>query len=329
MNAALSAAQNNQAPDPFLQGPALSDNDSECVASVCEARASCCTDEWDETCAGLAGQRCLSRYLTRPRFEDGRVMVDACVEPRLEGVHACPLAGSGPLGVECCQRTLVLQGVYPVTSAAAPGSQEPYARYSEWYPRRDKLLPSGIGWRDEATLVADPVLHNKDGSVVATTPHHIWQAAGPAGPLYPDCSGSNGVRPCNGIGAGVKDQMVDWTHTAKNGGPLPVRAALVTVLASLITTSGDFEIDLRWYYAPQNGFLPVDHSFDGAPVEAWWASLPKKDAKGVWGYVGKPICHTGQVPTRLPGLATSIPKCSAIYPIGAPYDGTIVSMYQP
>ncbi len=290
--------------DVFVQGAAKTSAESACVNSVCATRPACCSGSWDATCVALAGQQCLSRYVARSRVEDGRIMADACVEPRLGGTPACPLVGSGPTGRECCQRSLVLKGTYPAeeipydfTGDGIPDGL--YGRFAKWFPYEDVVLPSGLKARVQSTLIADPAIRYRNGIVESTEPHHLWQAAGPGGTLYPDCSGTGGPRPCNGY---FTDQMGDPTHTSPYGGAMPLRGLLTSVLAALITTDGHYEVDIRWQDSPQNSYLPIDSDFNTAPTEAVWTYYQESNGAGASGYVGKPFCFYAGARWRRAGI---------------------------
>jgi hypothetical protein len=231
----------------------------------------------------------MARYLTRPRFESGRVMIDACVEPHKQGVPACDLLQSGPLSAECCRRAMVLEGAYLEDSQTMGPTTTGYGRMVDWMRGADVRLSTGAWAQIWSMIVADPVITHADGTVEQTEMNHLWQAAGPNGPIYPDCSGSGGPRPCNDL-AHYSDQMTDLDHPTSfaNGIPqggttvfttadrTPYRQLLAGVLTTLITTNAHYQIDIRWN-GTNNALLPPDSDFDLTPVEAYWESKEELD----------------------------------------------------
>jgi hypothetical protein len=282
----------------MTEGAPLASNSSACVSTVCAADPYCCTTSWDKLCVQEAGQQCFARYLTRTRFENNRVMTDACIAPHLPGVPSCPFQGKGPLGKECCRRSLVLKGVYTafdVTSAKT-------GRKVRWDP---SVVVSSVPIN--VTIVPDPVITYANGTTEHTEPHHLWQAAGPGGPLYPDCSGTGGPRPCNEP-ATFPDQMSDSQHPVWPGPhSVPYRALLVAALSSLITTNGHYEIDIRWGWAPDNSALPPDPDFNAAAIEGKW--LLGGSMSGP--YESSPYCYTSWARQRAEGLVDGVPICDA------------------
>ncbi len=296
--------------DVMTEGAALSASDSACVSAVCKANSACCTTGWDDQCVAEAAQQCYSRYLTRTRFEDERLMTDACIEPFLPGAASCPLAGTGVDGQECCRRALVLQGVYSVSD----NTEYQEGRSADWQESITVgATPIGV------TIVPDPVVEHSDGHIERSSPHHLWQAAGPHGTIYPDCSGYGGPRPCNALyyvdkNPSLLTEMGDENHRGLEDGdyvPVSYRQLLVTVISALITTDGRYEIDIRWLYNPNgSSTLPPDPDFERTRVEGIWYGERISDPEtGSQYYYGSPWCYNRHYIKRAEGLVDNVPLC--------------------
>jgi hypothetical protein len=219
-------------------GPPLTAGHSECAAHVCSRDSYCCTTSWDPTCVDEAAEWCASRFLHNTRLEEGRVMVDMCVEARIPGYPACPV---DPNGTMCCTRALVLKGVYTATEVPGNGRQ---VRYE---PLRKVTSPrTGALNAIRATLVPDPCVRAGGQTRCADRQHQLWQAAGPGGPIYPDCGPAGSARPCT-AGWDRADQKVEWIWTGSQYLQAPYRGTLVSVLSALITTNGRYKVDIRRY----------------------------------------------------------------------------------
>lgn len=273
-------------------GNALASSHSDCAAAVIAADAHCGTTTWDAACVKKAAQICTERYITRPRFEDGRNMVDVCAEVKEQGYPACSFAGKGANARECCRRALVLNGVYFRVNTATKGTN------AEWRGSRTVNLP-GSSQTASATIIADPCVTDFKGNVVCQNEPHFWQAAGPNGTVYPDCSGSNGPRPCNRANA---NQMVQ--PIVSNGATVikdePYRGILVGVMSALVTTTGHYTIDIR----SQESLPPLPFHPDPGGFEAEWAWTVNNSAS----ITGKAVCKNPNSTLRA-GLLTGIPNC--------------------
>jgi WSC domain len=270
-------------------GIALSTSESACAAAVIAQDSYCGNGmygSWDATCVQEAAQLCTEHYVTRPRFEDGRAMVDACVETKIQGYPACPFAGSGPAGKECCRRALVLNGFYKKNTTATMGTQV------QWSPTVVKNTALGTSRTIRATLVPDPEVINYHGDIALGQELHLWQAAGPDGSIYPDCSGSSGPRPCNAVGANALYEQVPNQHPitgAITNVSVSYRAFLVTTMSALLTTDGHYMIDIR--ASGNTQALPWHLDIQG--LEAIWEYTWSSGT-----VTGKPHCLWPDAPQR-------------------------------
>ncbi len=270
-------------------GASLASTDNECAAAVIAADAHCGSTAWDTACVKKAAQICAERYVTRARFEDGRNMVDVCAEPKMQGYPACPFAGSGPTGKECCRRALVLNGVYRRIDSTTKGVT------AEWRATRTATL-LGSSQTVKATIVPDPCVIDFNGNVVCQNEPHFWQASGPNGTVYPDCSGAGGPRPCNGSSS---DQMTQTIVTGTGWSNAPYRGILVAVMSALVTTNGHYTIDIR----SQESIAPLPFHPDPGVFEAEW----KWDVTNA-AITGKAVCKNPDGYYRAP-LLTGVPDC--------------------
>jgi hypothetical protein len=307
----------------MTEGTRLSPADSDCVEAVCAADSYCCGTAWDKLCVQGAAKTCYARYLTRPRVEEQRMMVDSCIEPHLAGAADCPIKTSGTANRECCRRALALNGVY--TAIPDTGG---YGRQVKWSNFGFIETPDGLGYVS-STLIPDPCVTRPDGTRSCTDPHHLWQAAGPGSPYYPDCSGAGGPLPCNN--ATYANQHVDWAdgYSAK-----PMRGAMVALQSSLITTDGHFQVDLRWTFGGPNNTLGTDPDFDAASVEAIWNWDFTQSFFGIQTYQARPVCYGGNPETPGPAravgdLVANIPYCGETYFQNSPDYQSVQTMYYP
>jgi hypothetical protein len=287
---------------------------SDCAAAVIAADSYCGTFGWDSLCVSEASRICLSRYVTRPRVESGRVMADTCVEPKLSGYPACPLRGLGSASQECCRRALVLNGVYQVQDPSFTQGKGRRVRRTNFL---DVSTPYGTS-RIKSTLIPDPCVTRQNGAAGCATPHHLWQAAGPGAPLYPDCSGTGGPVPCNNLI--FSDAQIDTGYTdliSPGSYKLPIRYELVTLMSMLITTNGHYEIDARNFSG--SSILAPDPDFNAANMEAVWLWRTSQDdgwyfsglALGQTAVEGVPYCYSDVSPQRTGGttLINNVSLC--------------------
>ena len=227
------------------------------------------------------------KYLTRPRNEDGRLMMDMC---RKDTSH-CPddLNAAG----QCCHRTMVLRGVFwAETSTGMQG------RWIRWKPTVTVHDRSGKSGTVDSTLVPDPC-YTKAGATTCLQ-SHFWDLAGPGGPAYPDCIPAIGIA-CNGPHpSDLIDPGIESTPNT------PVRALLATAASGLITTNGSFIIDLRWLVRKDaSQVLVPDPAFKQSQLEAKWDWEPT--APG--GLVSKPRCYAHNAPQRTSCSSSTDPSC--------------------
>jgi hypothetical protein len=303
-----------------------------CVAEVCKAGSgfeSCCGSgpfAWNYSCMQRAVNLCTSRYLTNNRIEDGRLVVDACVETKISGFPACPLAPTQTAqGTGCCQRALVLQGVYravdPITTVDT--SDDGKGRPVNWSLFAwARLGFSFMTTRITATLVPDQCVTMADGSrscKVGDT-HKLWRTAGPPGPIYPDCVAAPtsatvaGAPVCN-CATGAKEMCADTTHYG-----VGLRGALLATLSALITTDAPHDLNVRWAMGGSPS-TPAPFPYDSTasqvadlrPREALWTShgRPGVDGDANFYYDAEAGCYSPHSPQRRAGLAlvAHVPSC--------------------
>jgi hypothetical protein len=326
---------------------------------VCAAGyAGCCQvpliypGSWNQTCVKKASELCVAHVLSRPRVEEERVMVDACIEPKTQGVPRCPLATKTTHGHECCARAMALEGVYRVRDTTIAGSV-PYlqGRFVEWYRRLRVKTPSGIGKIVNATLVPDPCVRKATGEEVChPRAHKLWHAAGAAwgehgpGPLYPDCP--DAACECKNPGARCLSGRPDN------------RRALTAVASALITTNSTYVIDLRWddIFQDDLGAAPFTHDPSIERLEArWharkesWSSLsvaenvsesveadvwPLSTTRPNYRIHGDPFCYADESPQRAEDVVgDDVPRCQGNYnydvPGAADWEPVIMSNFDP
>lgn len=285
-----------------MVGGPLDANHSACAAAVIAELPSCGTDVWDEACVAQAAEICVERYVTRPRIEEDRNVVDTCIETKIPGYPACPIAGSGPTGKECCRRALALKGSYQ-RATDVPG----YGRQVQWELTTTVDTPFGSGYTINSSLFPDPCVTDFHGRVVCGDMHHMWQAAGPEGTVYPDCSGTRGARPCGTSSYG--DQLSEFVPDAEENGvetmvEIPYRGILVATMSALLTTNDHYWVDVLasgpTQALPRHPEIQADH------FEARWSW------SGAGVLTGRPVCLHPNAPQRTatdPSLVAALPTC--------------------
>jgi hypothetical protein len=306
-------------------GLALSPSHSACASAVITFDAFCggsYNGSWDQICVDLAADLCVERYVTRPRLEEDRVVVDTCVETKIAGYPACPIGNSGENSRECCRRAMVLKGVYKRVPEV-PG----YGRETQWKPS-EVVAQTGIGTSQtiRATLVPDPCYRDFHNNLVCKKMDHLWQVAGPGRPIYPDCSGAAGARPCNNTN--FSDQMRDFgVHHVE---PVPYRGVLLATMSSLITTTGEWTLTIR-----------CNHNYSSDPNDPACSTLPFNSAtvaylfEASWTWAssgttmtGKPACVISHGSGRTGGaLVANIPVCNVSNNAPVPWPGNHIGTF--
>jgi len=349
--------------DVSQTGAAFLLGESACVAKVCGSNGfeGCCKTRttsgpkplWGPSCVEKAADVCVQRYVTRTRTDDDddhHVMVDACYEAREQGVPACPVAGVGTNGKECCWRTMALHGTYWASDSNTDTSpiNDGLGRDVNWIEHttsdtfRNGQTDFGLSGVN-ATLVFDPCNRRALDGTNECMPFNklskLWMGAGAAsgryqaGLLHPDCSGpagNGGPRPCTSPGL---DTMTPW---AVNGTTMYFshRNLLLMASSALGTTNGSYLIDIRFHGAHASAPAPFvyDDYFDFAVPEAEWNAFTYSGNVTRNGVVigtddlrsGYMACYDSNGPLRAAGALTAfVPPCDPIEPV----HGIIESRY--
>jgi hypothetical protein len=162
--------------------------------------------------------------------------------------------------------------------------------------------------------IIDPCVSRSTGILECGEMHHMWQVAGPggtlpsgatypAGPMYPDCSGTGGPLPCN---------STMYTDQHKDNGESK-RGVFVASLSALITTSGHYQIDIRWPKGVTSPALTPDPDFNTAQLEAIWQYNDHSDVGTVTYIRGYALCYADNAPQRAEGtLVSDVDFCSTL-----------------
>ncbi len=286
------------------QEEVLGNGSNACVDAVCKTAGSeyCCETAWDGLCVEQAIQLCSTQYLARTRVEHERVMVDACIEPRISGFPACPLTPTTTDGTECCRKAMMLEGVYTVEDTEElPNNQGGgLGRIAVWNLQKKLKNVPHANHTLKATFIASPCDTDASGvrSCEWTEEHKLWLMAGPVtGRLNADCTemGAEGPKECN-CNTSYREMCAGPEHQG-----VGMRGLLLAAASALITTNGLHEIEIRWSFGQGNAPFETSwqQSFSIIPREAHWYAqkLVSPDPANVI-YRARASCYSKFSPQR-------------------------------